>query len=130
MVFRKIVIVFSGQKYWWSPSIENLEQLIFIWEGRQLMLALVASTYLTLLVQQIKFILVLDKSMYLIDQKKFGPIFRRPWIFVGPNFRHLGPINNLGRRKFGLFLKFHITVKFVLKYNIFSFRLANSHHFL
>ena len=42
-------------------------------------------------------------------------------------FCHLGHTNNLGRQKFGLFLKLHIGVKFVFKY-ISSFRLVNSHY--
>ena len=45
-------------------------------------------------------------------------------------FRPLEPTNNLGRRKFGLFLKFHMGVKFVFKYDISSFRLVNIHYIL
>ena len=73
---------------------------------------------------------------YLISQKKVGLNFHllkfsSAQIFVTlGKFCHLGPTNNLGRRKFGRFLKFHIAVKFVFKYDISSFRLVNSHYML
>ena len=54
--------------------------------------------------------------------KKYRPKFSPAQIFVTlGKFRHLGPANNLGRRKFGLFLKFYIAVKFVFKYDISSY---------
>ena len=62
--------------------------------------------------------------------KKGRPKFSSAQIFIMPGkFRHFGPTNNLRRQKFGLFLKFHIGVKFLFKY-ISSFRLVNSHYIL
>ena len=56
VIFCKIVITFLGRNTpnnkfqdvnkfhrCWSPSIMNLEQLIFTWKGRQLVLALLSS---------------------------------------------------------------------------------------
>ena len=63
--------------------------------------------------------------------KKGRPKFSSAQIFVTlGKFRHLGPTNNLGRRKFGFFEKFHIGVTFVFKNDISSFRLVNSHYIL
>ena len=63
--------------------------------------------------------------------KKVGLRFSSTQIFVTlGKFCHLGPMNNLGRWKFGLFLKFHKVVKFVFKCDISSFRLVNSYYIL
>ena len=67
VIFHKIVIVFLGRNtpnnkflnvtsketnkvmwhYCWNPSIINMEQLIFTWKGRQLLLVLFASIILS-----------------------------------------------------------------------------------
>ena len=71
----------------------------------------------------------INKTIY--RPKKCRPKFSSAQIFVTlEKFRHLGPTNNLSRRKFGRVLKFHIGVKFLFKYDIPSFRLVNSHHIL
>ena len=67
--------------------------------------------------------------------KKGRPKFSSVLNFRRPNFRHTwkissGPTNNLGWQKFGLFLEFHIGVKFVFKSYISSFRLVSSHYIL
>ena len=70
----------------------------------------------------------IEISEVLYRPKKDRPKFWSTQIFVTlRKFCHLGPTNNLGRRNFGLFLKFHIGVNFVFKYDISSFRLVNSH---
>ena len=68
---------------------------------------------------------------FLCDITFVGLKFSSDQIFVTlGKFRHLGPKNNLGRRKFGLFLKVHTGVKFVFEYDISSFQLVNSHYIL
>ena len=71
------------------------------------------------------------KILYLIGQKKVGLKFSSAQILVTLGiFRQLVSTNNFCRRKFGLFLKFHVGVKFVFKYDISSFRLVNRHYIL
>ena len=48
---------------------------------------------------------VLKNFANLISQKKVGLKFSSAQIFVTlEKFRHLGPVNNLGQQKFGIFL--------------------------
>ena len=63
--------------------------------------------------------------------KKGRPKFLSAQTFVTlGRFCHLGQTNNLGRRKFGLFLKFHVRVNFVFQYDISSFWLLNGRYML
>ena len=80
----------------------------------------------------VKFAKFLRTPLNTFEQPKKGrPKFSSAQIFVTlGKFRHLGPTNNLGRRKFGFFVKFHKVVTFVFKYDISSFRLVNSHYLL